>query len=202
MPSSGETCKEPEPALQGLLELPVSLSPASCAATCCCGDAASCLAGGDAHPVVHLWPVPRGPLRRVAGCHLHRGEQLAGPGASQMSPWPLLGVTAAGGEAGGEARVSPSPPERLAVLFLQKYLQQLWNTILLVALLLCTGVIVQAQRQSRQGLSERDAEVGHGERGLFCLEERRMRGDLVVLCNFLKGGCGKEGVGFFLSREV
>ncbi|XP_039417278.1 LOW QUALITY PROTEIN: RING finger protein 215 [Corvus cornix cornix] len=41
----------------------------------------------------------------------------------------------------------------------QKYLQQLWNTILLIALLLCTGVMVQAQRQSRQDLSERDAEL-------------------------------------------
>lgn len=45
----------------------------------------------------------------------------------------------------------------------QKYLQQLWNTILLIALLLCTGVMVQAQRQSRQDLSERDAEVGMWE---------------------------------------
>ncbi|NWI64166.1 RN215 protein, partial [Todus mexicanus] len=42
----------------------------------------------------------------------------------------------------------------------QKYLQQLWNTILLIALLLCTGVMVQAQRQSRQDPAERDAEVG------------------------------------------
>ncbi|KFP65017.1 RING finger protein 215, partial [Cariama cristata] len=41
----------------------------------------------------------------------------------------------------------------------QKYLQQLWNTILLIALLLCTGVIVQAQRQSWQDPSEQDAEV-------------------------------------------
>ncbi|XP_072349699.1 RING finger protein 215 isoform X1 [Scyliorhinus torazame] len=31
----------------------------------------------------------------------------------------------------------------------QKYLQQLWNTILLVGLILCTGVIVQAQWQYR-----------------------------------------------------
>ncbi|NWI07056.1 RN215 protein, partial [Tichodroma muraria] len=45
----------------------------------------------------------------------------------------------------------------------QKYLQQLWNTILLIALLLCTGVMVQAQRQSRQDLSEQDAEVGMWE---------------------------------------
>lgn len=45
-------------------------------------------------------------------------------------------------------------------LSLQKYLQQLWNTILLIALLLCTGVMVQAQRQSRQDPAEQDAEVG------------------------------------------
>ncbi|NXE85725.1 RN215 protein, partial [Cochlearius cochlearius] len=43
----------------------------------------------------------------------------------------------------------------------QKYLQQLWNAILLIALLLCTGVIVQAQRQSRQDPSQQDAEVGN-----------------------------------------
>jgi len=42
----------------------------------------------------------------------------------------------------------------------QKYLQQLWNAILLIALLLCTGVIVQAQRQSRHDPAEQDAEVG------------------------------------------
>ncbi|XP_033268673.1 RING finger protein 215 isoform X2 [Orcinus orca] len=37
----------------------------------------------------------------------------------------------------------------------QKPLQQLWNTILLVAMLLCTGLVVQAQRQaSRQSQRE------------------------------------------------
>ncbi|XP_059569583.1 RING finger protein 215 isoform X5 [Alligator mississippiensis] len=40
-----------------------------------------------------------------------------------------------------------------------KYLQQLWNTILLIALILCTGVIVQAQRQSRQDQSDQDTEL-------------------------------------------
>uniref|UniRef100_A0A8B9DMG1 RING finger protein 215 n=1 Tax=Anser cygnoides TaxID=8845 RepID=A0A8B9DMG1_ANSCY len=58
----------------------------------------------------------------------------------------------------------------------QKYLQQLWNTILLIALLLCTGVIVQAQRQSRQDLSERDAELDlkqHIRRRLSALKTRR-----------------------------
>lgn len=64
--------------------------------------------------------------------------------------------------AGSGAR---SPPAIPTVLSPQKYLQQLWNTILLIALLLCTGVMVQAQRQSRQDLSEQEAEVGMWERG-------------------------------------
>ncbi|NXE30947.1 RN215 protein, partial [Ardeotis kori] len=58
----------------------------------------------------------------------------------------------------------------------QKYLQQLWNTILLIALLLCTGVIVQAQRQSRQNPSEQDAELDlkqHIRRRLSALKTRR-----------------------------
>ncbi|XP_077043774.1 RING finger protein 215 isoform X2 [Agelaius phoeniceus] len=57
-----------------------------------------------------------------------------------------------------------------------QYLQQLWNTILLIALLLCTGVMVQAQRQSRQELSERDAELDlkqHIRRRLLALKTRR-----------------------------
>ncbi|NWT32918.1 RN215 protein, partial [Cardinalis cardinalis] len=60
----------------------------------------------------------------------------------------------------------------------QKYLQQLWNTILLIALLLCTGVMVQAQRQSRQELSERDRDAEldlkqHIRRRLLALKTRR-----------------------------
>ncbi|XP_075625711.1 RING finger protein 215 [Balearica regulorum gibbericeps] len=58
----------------------------------------------------------------------------------------------------------------------QKYLQQLWNTILLIALLLCTGVMVQAQRQSRQDPSEQDTELDlkqHIRRRLSALKTRR-----------------------------
>lgn len=43
--------------------------------------------------------------------------------------------------------------------FLQKYLQQLWNTVVLVALILCTGVLVQARWQYQDNQFRDDLEV-------------------------------------------
>ncbi|XP_047616185.1 RING finger protein 215 isoform X1 [Phacochoerus africanus] len=51
----------------------------------------------------------------------------------------------------------------------QKPLQQLWNAILLVAMILCTGLVVQAQRQaSRQSEREPGGQVGASPREPWC----------------------------------
>lgn len=50
-------------------------------------NAMSCLTGSDPHTVVHLRPVPRGPLWGVAGGHLPWGEQLTGPGTVLAFGW-------------------------------------------------------------------------------------------------------------------